>query len=249
VDESQYQTEAERDGTGGWGWIDDVWVEDPRFVWNMAEIPVVLATPEENPVAEQTDEHPVVNVSWNDAAAFCRWLSEKEGMECHLPSEAQWEYACRAGTTTPWHCGDSEAAVEEHAWFSVNAGRKTHPVGQLLPNAWGLHDMHGNVWEWCGDWAAEDYYAASPVEDPPGPSEGLWRIYRSGSWRLGGASTCRSPFRWWSHPDYRDIVRGFRVALSVEPSSKAKPDEAEQPSPRREPSTEPAREAEPTTST
>jgi formylglycine-generating enzyme required for sulfatase activity len=209
VEDSGYQTETERDGTGGWGYVDDQWVQDSRFVWNADVIPVVSRM---GPDVEQTDEHPVVNVSWNDAAAFCKWLSQKEGVKCHLPSEAQWEYACRAGTTTSWYCGESETELEEHAWFSANARGSTHPAGQLLPNPWGLHDMHGNVWEWCQDWLAEDYYGASPPDDPLGPSEGSFRVYRGGSWRLIGESACRAAFRWWSWPDYRDINRGFRVA-------------------------------------
>jgi len=215
ADERDYETEAEKDGTGGWGTVDDQWVQDPRLVWNADVIPVLSRI---GPDAEQTEEHPVVNVTWNDAAAFCKWLSEKEGVTCHLPFEAQWEYACRAGTTTTWHCGDSETELEEHAWFSANAGGKTHPAGQLLPNAWGLHDMHGNVWEWCHDWLAEAYYGASPLEDPQGPPKGLFRVYRGGSWRLSGAFNCRAAFRYWSSPNYRDINRGFRVAKEFDSS-------------------------------
>ncbi|MFH1264497.1 MAG: bifunctional serine/threonine-protein kinase/formylglycine-generating enzyme family protein, partial [Planctomycetota bacterium] len=122
VEEKGYRTEAERDGQGGYGLVDGKWVQDPRFVWNT------------DLVFPRTDEHPVVNVSWNDARAFCQWLSEKEGAEYVLPTEAQWEYACRAGTTTAWHCGDSDTMLEEFAWLGVNSGGSTHPAGQLKPN-------------------------------------------------------------------------------------------------------------------
>lgn len=101
-----------------------------------------------------------MNVSWNDALAFCQWLSEdQEGVEYALPTEAQWEYACRGGTTTPWCCGDSGTALEEYAWFRTNSGGTTRPAGRLQPNGWGLYDMHGSVWEWCADRWATDYYA------------------------------------------------------------------------------------------
>ena len=127
-----YKTEAEQDGKGGDGHVDGKCVQDPRFVWNT------------DLGFEQTDEHPVVNVSWNDATTFCQWLSKKEGTEYVLPTEAQWEYACRAGTTTAWRCGESETTLEEYAWFNVNARGKTHLAGQLKPNGWSLYDMHGN---------------------------------------------------------------------------------------------------------
>ena len=132
VDQMGYETEAEQDGKGGYGLLDGKWVQDPRFVWSA------------DPGFAQTDDHPVVNVSWNDGMAFCQWLSEKEGVTYVLPSEAQWEYACRAGATTFWHYGDSETTLEEYGWFDRNSGGKTHAAGQLKPNGWGLYDMHGN---------------------------------------------------------------------------------------------------------
>ena len=158
VEETGYETEAERDGKGGRGIFDGKWVEDPQFVWSA------------DPGFPQTDDHPVVNVSWSDATAFCQWLSKKQGVKYHLPTEAQWEYACRAGTTTFWCCGDSETTLREYAWSNANSGGKTRAAGQLKPNAWGLCDMHGNVLEWCADWYAEDYYAQSPPNDPSGPT-------------------------------------------------------------------------------
>ena len=199
VEQSGYKTDAERDGQGGRGLVDGEWVQDPRFIWNT------------DPGFAQMDEHPVVNVSWNDAVAFCEWLSKKEGVTCVLPSEAQWEYACRAGTSTFRHCGDDEATLQEYAWFSVNSGGKTHPVGELLANGFGLHDMHGNVWEWCADYWATDYYAESPPNDPSGPSTGSDRVNRGGSWDYH-ARRCRSAHRIRHSPDYRYYNLGFRPA-------------------------------------
>ena len=101
---------------------------------------------------------PVVGISWHDALAYCEWLSERTGERYRLPTEAEWEYACRAGTETRWSCGDAERDLEEHAWYSANAGGIVHPVAKKRPNPWGLYDLHGNVWEWCADWYSERYY-------------------------------------------------------------------------------------------
>ena len=164
VDDTGYKTDAEKDGKGGFGCDEKgVWAQKPEFVWR-------------NPGFTQTDSHPVVNVSWNDAAAFCQWLSRKEGKEYRLPTEAQWEYACRAGSTTRYSFGDDATSLGEYAWYAGNSGSKTHPVGEKKPNAWGLYDMHGNVWEWCADWFAADYYAKSPTNDPVGPDSGASRV-------------------------------------------------------------------------
>jgi formylglycine-generating enzyme required for sulfatase activity len=203
VEDRGYQTEAERDGRGGHGLVDGQWKQDPRFVWNR------------DLGFEQADDHPVVNVSWNDATAFCSWLSEKEGEKSSLLSEAQWEYACRAGTTTTWCSGDDEEALKEHGWFKANAERQTHPVGQKWPNAWGLYDMHGNVWEWCQDWWVEGYYATSPLDDPTGPTGGSYRVLRGGGWYFG-APRCRASVRSrWLDPVVRDDALGFRLARAV----------------------------------
>ena len=117
--------------------------------------------------------HPVETVKWYEASAFGRKLGELPAeqavhVQYRLPTEAEWEYACRAGTTTTWYSGDDEEALKVHAWFVANAGNKLHPVGQKSPNAWGLYDMHGNVIEWCQDWFGDRYYATSPVDDPTG---------------------------------------------------------------------------------
>ncbi len=162
----------------------------------------------------QTDDDPLVNVSWKDVTAFCQWLSKKLGATYRLPTEAEWEYACRAGTTTFWHSGDSEEAMREHGWFEANSGGKTHPVGQLERNAWGLFDMHGNAFEWCSDWCDGDYYRMSPPVDPTGPSTGHTRMLRGGHW---GASVwlCRSACRRNGYPRESSPYVGFRLAYTV----------------------------------
>ena len=200
---TQYKTDAERDGKGGMGRVNDEPVQDPRFIWS-ADVGFA-----------QTDDDPVVNVSWNDATAFCQWLSTKQNtVKIVLPSEAQWEYACRAGTMTFWHCGDGETSLQKSAWFSSNRGWKTHPVGQLQGNAWGLYDMHGNVWEWCDDRYGFDYYSKSSADDPAGPSTGSLRVHRGGCW-YSSARGCRSADRDGSVPSRRDGLLGFRVAADL----------------------------------
>jgi formylglycine-generating enzyme required for sulfatase activity len=166
---------------------------------------------------EDTSRFPVESVSWEEAVEFCRKLSslpeeKAESRSYRLPTEAEWEYACRAGTTTLYGFGDDPASLGEYAWKRDNSDRKTHPVGEKKPNAWGLYDMHGNVWEWCQDRYGEDYYAGSPTDDPPGPEKGSGRVLRGGSWSTFPRN-CRSAPRGWHTPGYRDSTYGFRVAL------------------------------------
>jgi formylglycine-generating enzyme required for sulfatase activity/serine/threonine protein kinase len=201
VDDTGYKTEGERDGTGAEGWNENKtkWVKDPKCTWL-------------HPGFEQTDEHPVVDVSWNDAAAFCAWLSKKEGGSYRLPTEAEWEYACRAGSTTRYSFGDDPGTLGDFAWFVGNADYKTHPVGQKKANGFGLYDMIGNVWEWSSDRHARDYYQRSPADDPQGPSdENLSnRVRRGGGWAYD-PRYCRSTVRFYSAPACRDFNLGFRV--------------------------------------
>ncbi len=178
---------------------------------------------------EQTDDHPVVNVSWNDAQAFITWLTRKEGKTYRLPTEAEWEYACRAGTKTKYFCGDDPeglstvgnvadgTAKDKYPFWNLDVAARdgylyTAPVGRFTPNAWGLFDMHGNVCEWCSDGYAKDFYKQSPVDDPPGALEAIFRVRRGGGWDDFGRSA-RSAYRL----GYAHYVRlhdlGFRVAL------------------------------------
>ncbi len=167
-----------------------------------------------NPAGIKDGHHPVVNVSWNEAVQFCEKVSVKTGKAVSLPTEAQWEYACRAGSKTRFCCGDDNAGetVGDYAWCAKNTGGMTHPVGQKKPNAWGLYDMHGNVWEWCADWYAP--YAGTAVVDPRGPDSGMSRVLRGGSWD-GDPQDCRSSCRLWIMPADRSIGYGFRVAVAT----------------------------------
>jgi formylglycine-generating enzyme len=218
VKDTNYQTEAEKDGKGGRGFDGKEFVYKPEFTWKNLHF-------------AQTDYQPVTVVSWNDAVAFCAWLSKKEGRTYRLPTEAEWEYACRAETKTRFHTGDKEddlKAAGNIADASLKMKWKdcfwamswddnypfTSPVGRFKPNAYGLHDMHGNVWEWCSDWYAEDYYGKSPKQDPQGPASGKQRVSRGGAWSTQ-PKFCRSAFRDWHEPTYRSDCVGFRVVVTV----------------------------------
>ena len=162
----------------------------------------------------QGDELPVDEVLWSDAVIFCKKLSEKEGKTYRLPTEAEWEYACRAGTTTVFNTGDGEAALGEAAWYGGNSDAKaTHAVGQKKPNLFGLYDMHGNVWEWCHDGFGN--YSREAVTDPVGSADGSRHVLRGGDWRCP-PRFCRSAKRFGSSHNFReDVFRGFRVALTA----------------------------------
>ena len=213
VDETGYETDAEAKGSawalkdGKWDWQDGVNWRDPLF--------------------EQTGDHPVVCVSWNDGTAFCQWLSKKEGRRYELPREAEWEWSNRAGSDGIWWWGDREEDAQgrtnvasegdgfKHYFKGVRDGYEyTSPAGCFEANAFGLHDVIGNVWEWCADWFAEDYYQESPTQDPPGPSTGKYRVLRGGSW-LGNPCNTRSALRNRPDPAYRYFNLGFRVLLRM----------------------------------
>lgn len=159
----------------------------------------------EKPEFSQTDEHPVVNVSWEDAAAYCEWAGGR------LPTEAEWEYAARAGKSAARY-----GPIDEIAWYSENSGGQTHPVRQLKPNDWGLYDMLGNVVEWVGDWYEEDYYEKlpTPAIDPKGPSSGNYRVWRGGSWLLLPRFV-RASVRLRNLPVVRVNSFGFRCVREV----------------------------------
>jgi formylglycine-generating enzyme required for sulfatase activity len=156
-------------------------------------------------------QQPVVGVSWEDTQVFCQWVG------CRLPTEAEWEYACRAGNSGAYCFGDAEPKLGQYAWYDKNSGGKTQPVGQKKPNQWGLYDMHGNVWEWCQDLFASDYYNRSPKVDPSGPEKGDARVLRGGSWDLD-PEYLRAACRYYYTPSFRLITFGFRCVW-VEGSS------------------------------
>ncbi|TWT92839.1 formylglycine-generating enzyme family protein [Stieleria varia] len=151
-----------------------------------------------------TDDHPVVNVSWNDAVAFCAWLSQKEGLTYRLPTEAEWEFSCRAGSDGRFAWGDDATQLLEYGWCG---GSGTHPVGRKKPNAFGLFDMHGNVFEWCAD--HDTPYGDELAIDPIG-SRGSWRTKRGGSWRVDWMGA-RNAYRTGFDPTGRHDNLGFRV--------------------------------------
>ena len=167
-------------------------------------------------VGNENADLPVDDVSWYDAVEFCKKLSDlpeekKAGRVYRLPTEAEWEYACRAGSKTAYSFDDEEGLLPEYGWFNRNSSDRTHTVGLLEPNAWGLYDMHGNVWEWCSDWYGD--YPKGAVSDPTGPKEGSSRVFRGGSWGDRAAS-CWSALRHWNGPGGRSNSFGFRLALS-----------------------------------
>ena len=161
-------------------------------------------------------DKPVENVSWNEAAAFCSRVSSLTQKTVRLPTEAEWEYACRAGSTARFSFGDSEKELFKYAWYAETSKDSTHTtadsVKSLKPNAFGLYDMHGNVLEWCGDWFSEHYYANSPPLDPPGAATGSLRVIRGSAW-LDPADRCRASTRNALKPDHRGYSLGFRIVV------------------------------------
>ncbi|MFN9435888.1 MAG: formylglycine-generating enzyme family protein, partial [Planctomycetota bacterium] len=217
VEAEKYETEAETDAEGGWGYDQSTknFSQTPKYTWRI-------------PGFVKDDNHPVVNVSWNDAVAFCRWLSRVEGREYRLPTEAEWEYSCRAGSSGEFSFGDdaeqlvgfgnvADATLKRHFPNFINDTVSssdgllfTSRTGSYQSNEFGLYDMHGNVWEWCSDWYGE--YPRSSVTDPAGPATGSYRVYRGGGWGNAAAS-CRSAYRGRYTPSSRSISLGFRIAL------------------------------------
>jgi sulfatase modifying factor 1 len=226
VEASGYKPESEADGTGGYGYNPDYDPEksergdafegrNPKYSWR-------------NPGFKQKDDHPVVNVTWNDAVAMSQWLSKTEGKNYRLPTEAEWEYAGRAGTRTRYHSGnDPQSLLKAANTFAADTKMKwpqwkdyalaggdgfefTAPVGSFEPNALGLYDIHGNAWEWCADWYDDNYYAKSPVNDPLGPASGKVRVRRGGSWHTWSLYA-RSSYRNWNSPETRYTLVGMRL--------------------------------------
>jgi formylglycine-generating enzyme required for sulfatase activity/tRNA A-37 threonylcarbamoyl transferase component Bud32 len=166
-----------------------------------------------NPSRFKGSRRPVECVDWDEAKMFCRMLGKMTGEKYRLPSEAEWEFACRAGTTTKYYWGDNVNG--DYGWYADNSKGETHEVGRKQPNDWGLYDMSGNVWEWCQDWYDAGYYSRSPSKDPVGPPSGNVRVLRGGSWG-DDARHLRSSVRDWVTPDDRNSLNGFRIVREVE---------------------------------
>jgi formylglycine-generating enzyme required for sulfatase activity len=221
-----YRTEAERDGLGcnGLDASRGAIVRRPACVWH-------------HPGFEQTAAHPVVCVSWNDARAYCQWLADQTGRSMRLPTEAEWEYACRSGSDSRYSTGESPQSLWGNANLADIALQRvfrgadwaaawddgypfTAPVGLFRPNAFGLYDMHGNVGEWCSDWFDGEYYSQSPIEDPGGPVHARdFHVVRGGSWYNHGLA-CRAANRHDGVPTARSQTNGFRVAFSADSPEK-----------------------------
>lgn len=225
VEATGYLTDAERDQRGGWGFnpasdeaFDLPFEQKPHFTWR-------------NPGFQQTKDHPVINVSWNDATAFCEWLTQRESLTYRLPTEAEWEYSCRGGAVSRFYNSDEEESLHAIANIADLSLKRVHdkiswtapwddgfpftsPVGSFQPNGFGIYDTLGNVWEWCGDWYADDHYVRAakenPLLNPRGPDRGTDRVLRGGSW-LNVAVIARCAIRNGSLPNYRDTFTGFRI--------------------------------------
>jgi formylglycine-generating enzyme len=217
-----------------------------RGFW-LGETPITqtqwLALRSDNPSRFQGEDRPVEQVTWPECVAFASDLTiAVPGLEAALPTEAQWEYACRAGKQSAFNDGSSctkpegnDSALDRLGWFDKNSGNVTHPVKQKLPNAWGLYDLHGNVWEWCRDRWEDDVYSgradgvSDPVYDSSDPE--AQRVVRGGSWSYR-ARDCRAAFRSGWHPGLRGRNQGFRLAAGLELQA-AEPQGAERPPPER----------------
>ena len=214
VKDSGYRSDAERQGAA-WALADDQWAWQAGASWRAAGF-------------DAEDAHPAVCVTWNDANAFCAWLSKKEAVTYRLPTEAEWEYAARAGTDTTWYWGGVDTAVrrqanvagagEAVAWTARFDGADgftwTAPVGRFLPNAFGLYDVIGNACEWCQDFYAPNSYTSEDRADPTGPTTGRKRVVRGGSWAYPPAMA-RAAFRDGCLPDRPEAVNGFRVVCEL----------------------------------
>ena len=213
INETNYQTDADKDG-GSYIWNDKAWDKKLGVNWR--------CDPKGN--LQNDKQHPVIHVSWHDASAYCQWFSKKQSRNFRLPTEAEWEYACRAGTTTPFNTGANLTTAQanydgNYPYQNYPKGKylgTTTPVGSYPPNGWGLYDMHGNVWEWCLDWYGGKYYNECKrqgiVDNPQGPETGSDRVLRGGSWG-SCAGFCRSAYRRYGDPGNRNYDVGFRLVF------------------------------------
>jgi len=186
-----------------------------KFEMTQEQYQQVMGT---NPSHFHGRDLPVVQVSWDEAEEFCKKASEKTRQTVRLPTGAEWEYACRAGTKTAYNTGDAETDLDRAGWYCENSRHTIHPVGQKTPNAWGLYDMHGNVWEWCLD--AYAGHCAEPAVDPqfPFPGQRRDRVMRGGACNVF-PEFCRSASRYRDNPERRFYAGGFRVVVAVAPQT------------------------------
>ncbi len=199
-----YQTDADKrtDDYGSYIWTGTKWEKKDNVNWT--------CDVKGNPRPSSEYNHPVIHISWNDATAYAKWLSEQTGRTWRLPTEAEWEYAAKGGENYTYAGSNDIAAV---AWYSDNASKTTHAVGQKKPNGYGLYDMTGNVWEWCSDWYGSDYYNSSPKDNPKGPATGSDRVVRGGAW-YSYAVFCRTAHRADLSLSRRYDNLGFRLLSS-----------------------------------
>ncbi len=194
-----------------------------RFLVTQEEYEKVMG---ENIARWTGKKNPVEQVRWSDAVHYCNNRSRQEGLQpCYdtetwkcnfdikgyrLPTEAEWEYVCRAGTTTKFFFGKNPNELKNFSWFKENSGGRPRPVGQKLPNPWSIFDLYGNVWEWCNDFYKVDYYQESPEKNPKGPEFGDNKVLRGGSWD-SETNQCRSSYRYNEVPGYTDICFGYDI--------------------------------------
>ena len=201
INSSKYVTDAEKKGSSS-VWNGKEWINGHGINWRHN------ATGQ--PYAEgEKKKFPVINVSYNDAQEYCRWLSVETGKRFRLPTEAEWEYAARGGNKSRGYRYAGSDTIGKIGWYAVNSSVTTHPVGLKLPNELGMYDMTGNTWEWCNDWFGRDF-KTTPVENPQGPATGTTRVLRGGSWR-NADEYCRPSVSVGNAPDYRGNFIGFRV--------------------------------------
>lgn len=211
VKQTGYRTESEKGTSGGFGLVGDELVQKREFNWR-------------NPGFVQTGDHPVTGVTYADTLEFLKWLTTKCNRRCELPTEAQWEFACRAGANTAYFNGSEKAQAGDIAWTKSNSAKSTHPVGQTIPNSFGLFDMPGGVWEWCRDWHGP--YSDGPARDPVETRSNLGdkprRVVRGGSWHKD-LKNARSAARFRLDPGSRNADVGFRVLVQLDVLAAAQP--------------------------
>ena len=226
VEDENYETEAERDKEGGYGYDEStgkIEGRKPKYTWKFTGW---------GQYDKNLDDHPVVNVTWNDADAYCKWVKRKSGRDVRLPTEAEWERACRGGERKGrFHFGEDEEDLAKYGNVADAGWKKkfdsvdptikaddgyvfTAPVKSFKPNQYGLYDMHGNVWQWCNDKYGADYYGKGDKTNPQGPDEGSFRVFRGGGWE-SLPRICRAAYRFWYAPSNRSNDLGFRLAVSV----------------------------------